>query len=237
MRIFRPSRLPPPAAAVRPIRPDHGPAAIRGSGTQPSARARVAAPRAGALAPRDRRDVTLKSHPFAMAIAVGLVGMTMATVVDQTRCGTCSIFAESRRRRRRCSTAILSDAVWRSARPITVLTNQGANFDGTGSSEVEIRAVHDGEIAYFSFVWSDPTRSLKHLPLIKKADGWHVVQSRYDVGDENEFHEDKFSVLLARSGSLLGGDRGFHAGRAPIAGKPRDVLRAWPALHEQRRHR
>ena len=80
--------------------------------------------------------------------------------------------------------------------------------------------MHDGETVYFSFVWTDSTRSLKHLPLIKKADGWHVMQSTYDLGDENEYHEDKFSVLLARSGALLGGDRAFHVGRTPIAGKP-----------------
>ena len=52
----------------------------------------------------------------------------------------------------------LSDPAWRLTRPVVVSTNYGANFDGEGTSVVEIRAVHDGEIAYFSFVMerSDP---------------------------------------------------------------------------------
>lgn len=215
-RILKPSRLPPQAPPFDPFdliaqqseeRQSPPLAMDERFGRQPGAA-------------RRQRDVRLQSHPFITAIAVGMVGMAAMTVVDRS-----ALRDELYVHRIEPSAAPvldgdLSDAVWRSARPVRVLTNQGANFDGTGSSEVEIRAVHDGEIAYFSFVWSDPTRSLKHLPLIKQSDGWHVVQSRYDVGDENEFHEDKFSVLLAPSGSRLGGDYGFHAGRAPIAGKP-----------------
>jgi hypothetical protein len=153
-------------------------------------------------------------------MAVGLVGMGVATVFDQTAMRDELYVARIPASAAPVLDGDLADPAWRLARPITVLTNQGANFDGSGASEVEIRAVHDGEVVYFSFVWSDSTRSLKHLPLIKKADGWHVMQSAYDVGDENEYHEDKFSVLLARSGALLGGDRAFHVGRAPAAGKP-----------------
>ena len=120
--------------------------------------------------------------------------------------------ADSRRRSVRCSLAIgaIGGGADKSRRQPR---RQGA-------SEVEIRAVHDGETAYFSFVWSDPTRSLKHLPLIKKEDGWHVMQEKYDIGDEHEYHEDKFSVLLTNSDALLAGDRTFHAGRAPAEGKP-----------------
>ena len=36
-------------------------------------------------------------------------------------------------------------------------------------------------------------------------------------------HEDKFSVLLTASDSVLAGDRTFHAGPQPIAGKPRTL--------------
>ena len=52
-------------------------------------------------------------------------------------------------------------------RPISVITGQGDNFDGEGGTTVEIRAVNDGAWAYFRFVWNDPTRSLKQLPLRK----------------------------------------------------------------------
>src|SRR5262249_26104936 len=167
-----------------------------------------------------RQDVTIQSHPFAVAVGMGLIGITMVTIVDRT-----TMRDQLQIRKITASEAPvldgdLSDAVWRSARPVVVLTNQGANFDGTGTSEVEIRAVHDGETAYFSFMWSDPTRSLKHLPLIKKADGWYVVQDKYDIGDEHVYHEDKFAVLLTKNDALLAGDRTFHGGRAPIDGKP-----------------
>ncbi len=162
----------------------------------------------------------LQAHPLAVALSVGLLGTLLLPVVDRTM-----MRDELHIRRIAASEAPtldgdLSDAVWRSARSVVVLTNQGANLDGKGASEVEIRAVHDGETAYFSFVWSDPTRSLKHLPLIKKADGWHVMQEKYDIGDEHEYHEDKFSVLLTNSDALLAGDRTFHAGRAPAENKP-----------------
>ena len=222
LRIFRPSRLPPPAPSLDPFdvladrpRPagGHVPPERRHVGEQRQV------PR---TEPRrsQRRDVTLQSHPLAVAVGAGLVGMTMVTIVDQTTLRDGLHIRRIATSEAPTLDGDLSDAVWRAARPVVVLTNQGANFDGKGTSEVEIRAVHDGETAYFSFVWSDPTRSLKHLPLIKRKDGWYVVQDNYDVGDEHEYHEDKFSVLLSNSGELLAGDRTFHAGRAPVDGKP-----------------
>jgi hypothetical protein len=83
-----------------------------------------------------------------------------------------------------------------------------------------MRAVNDGDWAYFLFVWNDPTRSLKQLPLRKSADGWHLLHDGYELGDEHAYNEDKFSVLLSQSELLLAGDNTFHAGRAPAAGKP-----------------
>jgi hypothetical protein len=157
---------------------------------------------------------------LVVALGVGLAGALLLPVFERT------VMGDDLRIRKIATTEApaldgdLSDAVWRLARPVVVLTNQGANFDGKGTSEVEIRAVHDGKTAYFSFVWSDPTRSLKHLPLIKKADGWHVLQDKYGIGDENDYHEDKFSVLLTNADVLLAGDRTFHAGRAPVDDKP-----------------
>jgi hypothetical protein len=50
---------------------------------------------------------------------------------------------------------------------------QGANLDGSGESTVEIRAVYDGDTAYFAFTWQDSTRSVKDFPLLKAIDGWH----------------------------------------------------------------
>jgi hypothetical protein len=113
-----------------------------------------------------------------------------------------------------------SDPVWRLAAPVSVATGQGDNFDGEGGTIVEMRAVNDGDWAYFLFVWNDPTRSLKQLPLRKSADGWHLLHDGYELGDEHAYSEDKFSVLLTRSEVLLAGDNTFHAGRVPAAGKP-----------------
>jgi len=222
LRMLRPGRLMPPPPPFDPfelaVRGER-PAANRMPPERRPIERRRREPQPEPERP-PRQDVTFQSHPFAVALGVGLVGMTMVPFVDQT-----TLRDELQIRRIKPSEAPtldgdISDAVWRSVRPVVVLTNQGANFDGKGTSEVEIRAVHDGETAYFSFVWTDPTRSLKHLPLIKKEDGWYVVQGKYDVGDEHEYHEDKFSVLLTNNDALLAGDRTFHAGRAPIDGMP-----------------
>ena len=222
MRIFRPGPLPLPPPPLdsfeavagrerlvgRPFPADRRPSA--GPPKEPRSQARHLKP----------RDVTLNAHPLAVAMGVGVIGATMVTIVDQA-----AMRDQLDIRRITASEAPvldgdLSDAIWRLARPIAVLTNQGANFGGESASEVQIRAVHDGTTAYFSFVWSDPTRSLKHLPLIKRKDGWYVVQGNYDLADEHEYYEDKFSVMLTTSGALLAGDRTFHAGRAPLEGKP-----------------
>ncbi|MGH9694184.1 MAG: ethylbenzene dehydrogenase-related protein, partial [Bryobacteraceae bacterium] len=114
----------------------------------------------------------------------------------------------------------ISDRVWRKTQPFSLMTNQGGNFDGKGESRVEVRAVHDGTWAYFLFTWDDPTRSLKQLPLIKQQDGWHLLHDGYESGDEHEYNEDKFSVLLTTSDAILAGDRTFHAGPHPIPNAP-----------------
>ena len=223
LRMLRPSRLMPQAPPFDPfefvVRRDRPAADRMPPERRPVGERRRREPQSEPERSR-RQDATFQSHPFAAAMGVGLVGMIMVPFVDQT-----AMRDELQIRRIKPAEAPtldgdLSDAVWRSARPVVVLTNQGANFDGNGTSEVEIRAVHDGETVYFSFVWSDPTRSMKHLPLIKKEDGWYVLQSKYDVGDEHDYHEDKFSVLLTNNDALLAGDRTFHAGRAPVDGKP-----------------
>jgi hypothetical protein len=114
-----------------------------------------------------------------------------------------------------------SDPVWRRVAPIFIVTEQGGNFDGKGETTVAIRAVHDGVWCYFLFVWDDPTRSLKQLPLTKAENGWRLLHDGYEVGDERSYNEDKFSVLLTRNDVILAGDRTFHAGSASIPGAPR----------------
>ena len=100
------------------------------------------------------------------------------------------------------------------------MTGEGGNFDGKGEARIEVRAVHDGSYAYFLFTWQDSTRSLKHLPLVKEADGWHLLHSGFQLGDEHQYNEDKFSVLLTTMDVTLAGGRTFHPGPQPVAGAP-----------------
>jgi Ethylbenzene dehydrogenase len=113
----------------------------------------------------------------------------------------------------------LSDGAWLKAPPATVMTTQGGDFGATGESIVEVRAVHDGVFAYFAFVWTDPTRSLKHLPLIKTQGGWELVATDHTGADETRFHEDKFSVLFARASFPLIG-AAIHLSSAPMSDRP-----------------
>ena len=113
-----------------------------------------------------------------------------------------------------------SDRAWRGVKPFSLLTGEGGNFDGKGETRITVRAVHDGTFAYFLFTWEDSTRSLKHLPLVKEADGWHLLHAGYRIGDEHRYNEDKFSVLLTTSDATLAGDRTFHAGPQPVANAP-----------------
>jgi len=116
-----------------------------------------------------------------------------------------------------------SDPIWRRIPPLYVVTENGGDFGGTGETTVSIQAVHDGGRAYFLFIWDDPTRSLKHLPLRKTLAGWELLHDGYENGDEHAYSEDKFSILLTKLNSVLAGDTTFHAGVAPVAGEPHSV--------------
>ena len=169
-----------------------------------------------------RPGPVLQANPFIVAISVAIAGAFFVVAIDRETVDTLHV-----RRIAASEVPVLdgdtSDPVWRTAQPIYVTTGQGGNFDGAGDTTIEVRAVHDGVQAYFLFAWDDPTRSLKQLPLIKKADGWHLLHDGYEIGDEHAYNEDKFSVLLTTMDVVLAGDRTFHAGPAPIAGRPRTL--------------
>jgi len=165
------------------------------------------------------RNMTLQANPFVVAAAVAISGAWAVVAADW--------LVEDNMVIHRVAVAdapVLdgdtSDPVWRNIQPFSVMTNQGDNFDGRGESKIDIRAVHDGTWAYFLFTWEDPTRSLKQLPLIKQADGWHMLHDGYEKGDEHAFNEDKFSVLFTTLDVHLAGDRTFHASPQPIANAP-----------------
>lgn len=222
MRIFRPTRLPPvPPADPLDVLLTVDPAASGLVPPEPAIPQRATGrPVAPGPSRSAHRPTVLQANPFVVAVAAGLIGMAMVSAVDETLMQPSLQIRKIGRADAPAIDGDLSDPVWQSARRVIVKTNQGANLGGDGESTVEIRAVHDGETVYFAFVWDDPTRSLKHLPLVKKQDGWHVAQEGYDSGDERAYFEDRFSVLFTRANVRLAGDRTFHAGRAPAAGKP-----------------
>jgi hypothetical protein len=216
VRILRPSAL-----VVAPAPPDLAEMlaeqlARSAAATAPSAQAKAAAP-ADASQPATK-PVTLSANPFITGIGVAFVVAGVAVGGEQMTRPTLAIVEISREQAPRLD-GDLSDPVWASVKPVSVLTSQGGDFGGTYQSLVEIRAVHDTEFAYFAFVWEDPTRSLKHHPLVKGPDGWEVAASREDLGDEKRYNEDKFAVLLTRPGlPLIGG--AIHLARTPISDKP-----------------
>ena len=242
-RIFRPTLLPPPpkqldavellamlaersAEPVRNIapderlatRPDH---AINGDPRKQRAAPSRVAP-AGTSAQGNgtrRRSSTLQANPLVVAAAVAITGTSFILAADRLAVDQLQI--------RRIDSADAptldgdsSDRAWRAAIPFFVTTNAGGNFEGRGETKIEIRAVHDGTWAYFLFIWEDPTRSLKHFPLLKESGGWRVLNNGLESGDESDFHEDKFSVLLTTADLTLAGDRTFHASPHPISGAP-----------------
>jgi Ethylbenzene dehydrogenase len=114
---------------------------------------------------------------------------------------------------------LLDDPVWATAPVVRIRTFQGINLNGTGESLVEIRAVHDDKRVYFAFRWEDPSRSVRRLPLIKQADGWHHIGNNPYIDDVTDFYEDKFAVIFSTSAAFGSGGIA-HFGSKPIAGKP-----------------
>ncbi len=168
-----------------------------------------------------RRQAELRAHPLASALSAGLVVLGLAIGAERVSRPDLIVTRIAPGEAPRLD-GDLSDAVWTKAKPVQVLTTQGGDFGGSMQSLVEVRALHDGEFAYFAFVWEDPTRSLKHLPLVKQGGRWFVAASRGDLADEHTYNEDKFSVLLSRPGlPLIGG--AIHLGRRPVASQPASV--------------
>jgi hypothetical protein len=231
LRIFRPSRLTPPpppldAAELLVMLAEQSdrprPVAEREQTPAPEARLQPDHPDVQAWPThpvRRARMATLQANPLVVAAAVALSGLSL--IVASDRLATDRLYIH---RIASSETPLLdgdtSDRVWRSIHPFTIVTHHGDNFDGRGETRIDIRAVHDGTWAYFLFTWDDPTRSLKHLPLVKKADGWHLLHNGAENGDERDFNEDKFSVLLTRADVTIAGDRTFHASPQPMSDKP-----------------
>jgi hypothetical protein len=80
------------------------------------------------------------------------------------------------------------DKIWGDVKQADIRTSRGANGDD-GGTIVTIMAVHDGTHIYTLFQWEDSTRSQKHLPMVKTADGWRVTQTEFGIQDEDSYYE------------------------------------------------
>ncbi len=160
----------------------------------------------------------LKVHPLSVAFATGLGAAAFFAFADQAARGML-VMPAIKAAEAPVLDGDLADPVWRRAPITTIETQQGVNFGGQGASKVTVRAVHDETNAYFAFTWDDPTRSLKHLPLIKRQDGWHLLHTRYDLEDEDSYYEDKFSVMLAASSEMPAAGS-IHLGPKPLPEMP-----------------
>lgn len=149
-----------------------------------------------------------------LALLAGAAGAAVAYLGDGARIQTLQLTRTS-------TLPVLdgepSDAAWQQTPEVTVHTHRGFGLQG-GEVGVKVRALHDGENAYFLFQWPDATRSQKHIPLLKTDKGWALMHSAYFKNDENDYYEDKFAVMIARS-PVAGGNTS-HLGSQPLAGKP-----------------
>jgi cytochrome b subunit of formate dehydrogenase len=162
------------------------------------------------------RTKTTLAYPLLTAVGVGIATLVVTAGIDWITRDTLVIARVSEPPK---IDGFLDDAVWAKARPVFVHTQQGANLGGTGESLVEIRAVHDGKNVYFAFKWEDPTRSYRRVPLIKKADGWHLLSTNMDVDDVTDFYEDKLAIGFSRS-PTFGAGESTYLGSKPLPDKP-----------------
>ena len=160
-----------------------------------------------------------RPYPLLLGTVVGLATMGLAAGIDWTSRDTLVVVHVNKAPK---IDGVLDDAAWKMARRVTVRTQQGANLGGTGESLVEARAVHDGKNIYFAFRWEDPTRSMKRVPLIKKADGWHLLATGNDVADVQDYYEDKFAIGLSRS-PTFGAGESTYMGTNPLPGLPKPL--------------
>ncbi len=154
------------------------------------------------------------SAALGALVVAGAVGATMV-VLDRNAVKTLQI--------KHVTTAPLidgdmGDVVWAKAKTMQILTTTGQNQDHQ-ETQVSVKLLHDGEYLYGRFEWPDQTRSQKHLPLQKTADGWRVVQSEFGRKDEDRYYEDKFGVMLSYSAEI-GGGGSTQLGSKPLDDKP-----------------
>lgn len=110
-----------------------------------------------------------------------------------------------------------SEAYWQLAPAVIVNTSQGNDYEQ--NVPVEIRALHNGLVAYFAIRWPDATENREHLPLEKTEQGWTVLHDGFERDDERTYYEDKFAVMLSTLPGLAGA-ASIHFGEKPAEDRP-----------------
>lgn len=113
---------------------------------------------------------------------------------------------------------LASEPQWKEAQALALRTDGGANFYD-GRSDVQLKALQNGQELFLHITWQDPDESLAHLPLRKTAEGWEILQSGYKAFDEKRYYEDKFAILLSENCSFAAAGTA-HLGQSPLTGKP-----------------
>jgi cytochrome b subunit of formate dehydrogenase len=166
-------------------------------------------------APLAKSDL-VHAAPFATAILVGVLVASGVVALDlETRPTLIARATDTPP----VLDGRLDDAVWQNATVAVMPTQQGENSTGFMQSRVEVRAAYDAENIYFAFRWSDPTMSLMRIPMIKEADGWHVMAHGVGQSDVIDYYEDKLAILFADHPAFGGGGT-THMGYKPLADKP-----------------
>jgi cytochrome b subunit of formate dehydrogenase len=162
----------------------------------------------------------VKPKPVLIALAAGVIVMAGVAATDWATRDTLVVTKVEGEPK---LDGILDEAMWNKARPVRIHTQQGENFGGPGESTVEVRAVHNGEKVFFAVKWNDPTRSLRRLPMVKKADGWHLFDPRAGRMDVVDFYEDKLAIIFADK-PAIGGSNVSNLGPSPLpSGHPRPL--------------
>jgi hypothetical protein len=107
----------------------------------------------------------------------------------------------------------LAHPAWKNAVPLRVRTYSGANLHD-GQSDVEARALHDGQRIVMAFTWQDPTRDVSTAKLVRTGSGWQIQPTSPQEG------VDQFAVMFSPVPAAFG-PGAFHPGQRPLSEKPR----------------
>ncbi|WP_179957832.1 ethylbenzene dehydrogenase-related protein [Exilibacterium tricleocarpae] len=113
---------------------------------------------------------------------------------------------------------VANDEAWQTAKSIKLFTFGGTGFY-EGTTEIQLKSLHNSQEIYFHVTWEDPSESIAHLPIVKTANGWTVKHDGFQYFNETKHYEDKLAILISRSCSIAAAGTA-HLGRKPLRAKP-----------------